>query len=65
MVNTDFEKIYLNQLKSHGRMRIADSGLGWKAAVTNNASTTNNAPFLLPSEEILSAQWSRGSRGTS
>lgn len=61
MVNTDFEKIYLNQLKGHGRMRIADSGLGWKASNTNNGS--NNAPFLLPSEEILSSQWSRGSRG--
>ena len=63
MVNTDFEKIHLNQSKNYGRMRIADSGLGWKASVTNNASASNNAPFLLPSEEILASQWSRGSRG--
>ncbi|KAK6461810.1 DNA polymerase delta binding protein [Scheffersomyces coipomensis] len=58
MVNTDFEKIYLNQSKSSGRMRIADSGLGWKSI-----APTNNEPFLLPSEEIVSTQWSRGSRG--
>lgn len=60
MVNTDFERIYLNQSKSTGRMRIADSGLGWKASGPNNA---NREPFLLPSEEILTALWSRGSRG--
>ncbi|KAK6458700.1 DNA polymerase delta binding protein [Scheffersomyces xylosifermentans] len=56
MVNTDFEKIFLNQSKNSGRMRIADSGLGWKEG-------TVGEPFLLPSEEILTAQWSRGSRG--
>lgn len=61
MVNTDFEKIYLNQSRLTGRMRIADSGLGWKAAQLGDS--TNNAPFLLPSEEILTAHWSRGSRG--
>lgn len=60
MVNTDFEKIYLNQSRLNGRMRIADSGLGWKAASTLGSTA---APFLLPSEEILAAQWSRGSRG--
>ncbi|ODV79755.1 DNA polymerase delta binding protein [Suhomyces tanzawaensis NRRL Y-17324] len=60
MVNTDFERIYLNQSKSNGRMRIADSGLGWKASGANNA---NSAPFLLPSEELLAVQWSKGSRG--
>lgn len=60
MVNTDFEKIYLNQSRLNGRMRIADSGLGWKAASVNGAAS---APFLLPLEEILAAQWSRGSRG--
>lgn len=60
MVNTDFEKIHLNQSRLNGRMRIADSGLGWKAA---SSSANGSAPFLLPSEEILAAQWSRGSRG--
>lgn len=60
MDNTDFDRIYLNQSKLNGRMRIADSGLGWKATGPNNAT---NAPFLLPSEEILAALWSRGSRG--
>lgn len=63
MANIDFEKIYLNCSRVHGRMRIADSGLGWKAASLNNEATQNNAPFLLPSEEILSYLWSRGSRG--
>lgn len=60
MVSTDFEKIYLNQSRLNGRMRIADSGLGWKAA---SVSGSSSAPFLLPTEEILAAQWSRGSRG--
>lgn len=63
MVNTDFEKIYLNQSKNYGRMRIADSGLGWKASVASNTSASANAPYLLPSEEMLVPQWSRGSRG--
>ncbi|CAK7896679.1 FACT complex subunit Pob3p [[Candida] anglica] len=63
MVNIDFEKIYLNQSKSPGRMRIADSGLGWKASVQSTATPNTNAPFLLPSEELLNSQWSRGSRG--
>ncbi|WPK26251.1 hypothetical protein PUMCH_003600 [Australozyma saopauloensis] len=59
MVNTDFEKIYLNESRLSGRMRIADSGLGWKIT----ASGASTKPFLLPSEEILAALWSRGSRG--
>lgn len=62
MVNTDFDKIYLNQSKLNGRMRIADSGLGWKGA-SSGQDGASSAPFLLPSEEILAAQWSRGSRG--
>ncbi|KAM9903887.1 hypothetical protein OXX59_001109 [Metschnikowia pulcherrima] len=61
MVNIDFEKIHLNQSKLSGRMRLADSGLGWKAAVPPGSAPS--APFLLPSEEILAASWSRGSRG--
>ncbi|EGW33396.1 uncharacterized protein SPAPADRAFT_66363 [Spathaspora passalidarum NRRL Y-27907] len=64
MVNTDFEKIYLNQSKLPGRMRIADSGLGWKAInPPAGSSAAPSVPFLLPSEELLTAQWSRGSRG--
>lgn len=62
MANTDFEKIYLNQSRLTGRMRVADSGLGWKAAQSSGDGAAN-APFLLPSEEILNAHWSRGSRG--
>ena len=61
MVNIDFEKIHLNQLKLSGRMRLADSGLGWKAAVPPGSAPS--APFLLPLEEILAALWSRGLRG--
>lgn len=62
MSNTDFEKIHLNQSRLQGRMRIADSGVGWKAS-SSSSDGSNNKPFLLPSEEILSASWSRGSRG--
>lgn len=62
MVNTDFDKIYLNQSRLNGRMRIADSGLGWKASASSSDGSSST-PFLLPSEEILAAQWSRGSRG--
>ena len=57
MVNIDFEKIYLNQSKQSGRMRVADLGLGWKA------SGEAKEPFLLPTEEMLSTIWSRGCRG--
>lgn len=64
MVNTDFEKIYLNQSRFGGRMRIADSGLGWKILNSNvNGNALNAVPFLLPLEEISTAGWSRGSRG--
>ncbi|KAG7697084.1 hypothetical protein KL930_002466 [Ogataea haglerorum] len=61
-MSTEYEKIYLNQSKQAGRMRIADSGLGWKAQ-TAPGSTVKSTPFLLPSDEISSAHWSRGSRG--
>ncbi|KAI5963261.1 POB3 [Candida pseudojiufengensis] len=65
MVNTDFERIFLNQSRASGRLRIADSGLGWKATnnPTSNGSTSNQQPFLLPREEIIVATWSRGSKG--
>jgi len=62
MSNLDFERIYLNQSKAYGRFRIAESGLGWKAAASGG-SANKSQPFLLPSDELSSAQWSRGSRG--
>lgn len=62
MSNLDFERIFLNQSRSAGRFRLAASGLGWKATV--QAGSSNKVqPFLLASEELSSAQWSRGSRG--
>ncbi|KAH3676219.1 hypothetical protein WICPIJ_009179 [Wickerhamomyces pijperi] len=63
MSNLDFEKIYLNQSKVSGRFRLAGSGLGWKAAANAGGSATKAQPFLLSSDELSSAQWSRGSRG--
>ncbi|KAH3674615.1 hypothetical protein WICMUC_003161 [Wickerhamomyces mucosus] len=62
MSNLDFERIYLNQSKAHGRFRLAASGLGWKAANVGG-SAIKTQPFLLSSDELSSAQWSRGSRG--
>ncbi|KAG0684334.1 FACT complex subunit [Pichia californica] len=61
-MSSEYERIYLNQSKMPGRMRIADSGLGWKAQ-SMPGSTTKTTPFLLPSDEIASCYWSRGSRG--
>ncbi|KAI3406752.2 POB3 [Candida oxycetoniae] len=70
MVNTDFERIFLNQQKPTGRLRIADSGLGWKASINQpNGSgdqqqqQQQQQPFLLPREEIILATWSRGAKG--
>jgi structure-specific recognition protein 1 len=57
----DYERIYLNSSKAAGRFRIAQSGLGWKAASTGGSAKAE--PFLLPSEEVSAVQWSRGSRG--
>ncbi|GME99047.1 unnamed protein product [Ambrosiozyma monospora] len=62
MSSLEYERIYLNQSRLPGKMRIADSGLGWKAQVSPG-STVKTQPFLLPSEELQSAHWSRGSRG--
>lgn len=65
MVNTDFERIFFKQSRGSGRMRIADSGLGWKASAsaTNGSATPEQQTFLLPREEILITTWSRGSKG--
>lgn len=62
MVNTDFDRIYLNQSRGSGRMRIAESGLGWRRAqLDTNAG--DNTPFLLPANELITAAWLRGLRG--
>lgn len=61
-MSSEYERIYLNESKMPGRMRIADSGLGWKAQAVPG-STTKTEPYLLPSEEISTTQWSRGCRG--
>ncbi|CCH59459.1 hypothetical protein TBLA_0B06350 [Henningerozyma blattae CBS 6284] len=63
-MSTDFDRIYLNQSKTNGRFRIADSGLGWKGS-SSGGSASNHAkgPFLLPATELSTVQWSRGCRG--
>lgn len=63
-MSTDFDRIYLNQSKSNGRFRIADSGLGWKVSSSGGSSANQQkAPLLLPATELVSVQWSRGCRG--
>ncbi|GMM30440.1 FACT complex subunit [Martiniozyma asiatica (nom. inval.)] len=61
-MSSEYDKIYLNQSRFPGRMRIADSGLGWKPQQIPGA-TTKSTPFLLPSDELSTCHWSRGSRG--
>ena len=63
-MSTDFDRIYLNQSKTNGRFRIADSGLGWKVTASGGSATNKaKAPFLLPATELSTIQWSRGGRG--
>lgn len=63
-MSTDFDRIYLNQSKTSGRFRIADSGLGWKVTASGGSATNKaKAPFLLPATELSTIQWSRGGRG--
>lgn len=63
-MSTDFERIFLNQSKSSGRFRIADSGLGWKISTSGgSAAGQQKAPLLLPATELASVHWSRGCRG--
>ena len=52
----NFETIYLDLSKHHGKCRFADSGLGWKPS--NGGDT-----FTLDRDQILTAQWSRAARG--
>lgn len=61
-MNIEFDKIYFNQSKKPGFLRIADQGLGWKEAASQDGSK-KKPPFLLPFHSIVSAQWSRASKG--
>ncbi|KAK9484410.1 hypothetical protein V1527DRAFT_470043 [Lipomyces starkeyi] len=56
---TQFENIYFNQSSRPGRLRFANSGLGWKASSKN----VTQLPFLLPQSEFVSAHWSRAAKG--
>ncbi|KAK9361313.1 hypothetical protein V1504DRAFT_451914 [Lipomyces starkeyi] len=56
---TQFENIYFNQSSRPGRLRFANSGLGWKASSKN----VTQPPFLLPQSEFVSAHWSRAAKG--
>lgn len=61
---TQFENIYFNQSRASGRMRMTESGLGWKASEKGGSSSgKGQEPLLMPSEELLAALWSRGARG--
>lgn len=67
MSTTEFDGIYLNQSKAQGRLRMVETGLGWKAvqkaAMGGSKDSKKDEPFLLGKEELLAAFWSRGSRG--
>ncbi|ORY79403.1 hypothetical protein BCR37DRAFT_381540 [Protomyces lactucae-debilis] len=53
---TQFDDIHLNLGDKPGKLRLAESGLGWKSP----ASTT---PFTLPTSDIKHADWVKASRG--
>ncbi|KAK9457936.1 hypothetical protein V1511DRAFT_485233 [Dipodascopsis uninucleata] len=55
---TQFDNIYFNQSARPGRLRFANSGLGWKSSSKNPSP-----PFLLPQSEVVSANWSRAAKG--
>lgn len=64
MSTTQYENIYLDQSRAPGRIRMAESGLGWKASdKAQGGSAKVSEPFLLPSDELVGAYWSRASRG--
>ncbi|KAK9460270.1 uncharacterized protein V1516DRAFT_676179 [Lipomyces oligophaga] len=56
---TQFDNIYFNQSAKSGRLRFANSGLGWKCA----SKSVTLPPFLLPQSEVISANWSRAAKG--
>ena len=51
-----FQNIHYDLSKLPGRLRVAESGMGWKGKNSDDALT-------LESGSINGAQWSRGSRG--
>lgn len=67
MSTTEFDGIYLNQSKSQGRLRMVETGLGWKAvqkaALGGSKDSKKDEVFLLARDELVAAFWSRGSRG--
>ncbi|CAN6617735.1 FACT complex subunit Pob3p [Trichomonascus vanleenenianus] len=64
MSQTQFEDIYLNQSRVPGQVRMSDHGLGWKATTDRvGGSAKISEPVLIPTGEVVSTQWSRGSRG--
>lgn len=62
---TQYDAIYFNQSRLYGQVRMSESGLGWKATEKLQGGSAANVsePFLLPANELLSAQWSRGAKG--
>jgi structure-specific recognition protein 1 len=55
---TQFDDVYLNLSKHHGRLRLHTSGLGWKSS--HHSSTD---PYTVPASDIRRAIWSAASRG--
>ncbi|ODQ51395.1 SSrecog-domain-containing protein [Saitoella complicata NRRL Y-17804] len=53
---TQFDNIYFNLSKSHGKLRLASSGLGWK-------SSTGGNPITIASSDLKRATWSKAARG--
>lgn len=51
-----FDSIYLDLSKDSGKLRFAESGLGWKPS-------GNGETFTLDGSNITSAHWSRASKG--
>ena len=51
-----FQNIHYDLSKFPGRLKVADSGMGWKGKGADDGLT-------LESGSINSAQWSRGARG--
>ena len=51
-----FQNIHYNLSKNGGRLRVAESGMGWKGYKSDQ-------PLTLESGSFNAAQWSRGARG--
>src|SRR5271170_8383687 len=56
---TQFDDVYLNLSKHHGRLRLHTSGLGWKSSSPHSS----NDPYTVPASDIRRAIWSPASRG--